>query len=253
MSTWFLAFLFLFSHFITSSSAQSGGGGGTVSIFAASIFVVCCPCIVFAIIIIYIKSRCEASCERKHFFSNIYPDENTERLTPQSGPYEGHYDQDGSTHFMRMNLTFALASGANQPITIYNLFGEGSDSLGTFYLKDGECRIGSTAKLVFRKKYNASSSKADAGSMLYPLQYQGILDSGGAIRGSWMFVGESRNGYFLLQHAPYSENIPLITKPSTLPTPTFSETPGGYSETPGGYSEFTALVSTVAGEKNNLV
>jgi len=220
MKALFLAICFV--TLIPFCAAQSGGGGGGgVTVFAVflSPFLLCVMCY------LCIHARCEAKKEKRAFFDELHPASCPTVICvgPRDGTYVGSFEQGYLEYYMEVDLQFTEKAPLVQGnIRLFKVSGKGEDKMGKFKLTKGECQLGKTGRIFFRKKYISMNSGYKEDQM-HPLIYKGEMasDDVGSIRGEWKFAAlESSedfpdvSGTFKLKlESPVSQQEAIIELP----------------------------------------
>ena len=171
--------------------AQSGGAAADTGVVTVLLLIFCFPCCVCCCCCYYIKLGAATKQEKKVFFSSIYPASSpTSILPPRDGTYKGHFMQGFDQFSMEVSLKFEeQKSKSDGNIRVYLVKGEGSDDMGTFEVRMGECQIGRTGRLFFRKYYMRMIPPHKP-EVMHHLVYEGELATSkvGKILGDWKFV-----------------------------------------------------------------
>jgi hypothetical protein len=188
----------------------------------------------------FISNRFKAYKARKGYLASVQGYAGAEELSfPRSGLFKGDFQQGSAIHWMEVNLDFLKREDlkvSGHPVALYEVVGEGSDSFGTWRVKRGECRVGSSVVLTFYKSYLVSTAHTTEFHRLMYVCHMQLEDwTGASFFGTWEFVnkatppdGTPMIGRWSLQFSPEqslqtpSDSTPLLltinlTKGHSLP------------------------------------
>ena len=181
------------------------------------------PCIRF------INNRCMARKARKGPLASVQGYVGTEELPlPRTGLFKGEFQQGSISHPVEVHLNFLKRKDlklAGHPVALYKVTGEGTDSFGTWKVKRGECRVGSSVVLTFYKSYITSSAPTSfSHRLLYVCNMQLEDWTGASFSGTWEFVNKSTprdrtpmRGKWSIQFSPGSSGLSTQTPDDSTP------------------------------------
>ena len=174
---------------VAQSGGEGGGAAGAGGIVGGLILSPCCFCLVCYLCI---RARRTAMQEKEDFLDELLPASCPTEICigPQDGTYVGSFKQGHWNYDMQVHLQFQEKSSLEEgKIRFFKVSGQGYDEMGKFKLAKGECKLGKTGRIFFRKKYISIKFPYSTES-IFPLIYKGDLASHdlGEITGEWKFV-----------------------------------------------------------------